>query len=304
MDTYDFASKHLYRARRETAIDRLANGNPYTRRVAYLDTGEALDTIAYLRRGYQPQNLYAINRNPAEVAVLTKKLKSLRLPSVQTIGLDFEEALQTRIPDVDVIDFDGMGCLSINLVHMLKRIALTRRKGVYCITLLGGRESNSLTWMFRDSEDKILPASSVKTSFGTDVNENHARRLHNCINALCIDDSQKDPNNALGECIIHLTKLLWDSYMSISKQPMVWGVVAVEPHTSITAKRLLKLRQMKSPLLDLPACVLPKLTQVEFTAFQSALDSTDKRFKRFEAAAAESGLRGSLEASDRRLGKG
>jgi hypothetical protein len=106
MDTYDFESKHLYRRRREQAIDKICSAGKFRdRKVAYLDTGEALDTIAYLKRGYRPQNLWAINRNPAEVAWLTRKLKSLNFPTINTVGLEFEEALFARIPEVDIIDF-------------------------------------------------------------------------------------------------------------------------------------------------------------------------------------------------------
>jgi hypothetical protein len=50
MDTYDFTNKHIYRKRREYAIDRIINKPIALRKVAYLDTKEALDTISYLNR--------------------------------------------------------------------------------------------------------------------------------------------------------------------------------------------------------------------------------------------------------------
>jgi hypothetical protein len=253
MDTYDFESKHIYRQRRETAIDRIAGGNPFTRRVAYLDTKEALDTISYLKRGYQPQNLWAINRNPAEVALLTMKLKSLNLPIVNTVGLDFEKALETRIPEVDVIDFDGMSCLNDRIIDSLSRIVFLRKTGIYGFTILGGRENQK--WF----QQIKVGHSITRTSFNTEVNTNHSQRLALLLHLLRIPNPEL---NLLNEdsikriqkfpCSYHIQSILWDTYFSISKQPMIWSIIQISKHQELTTLSLSKI--IKNKILPLPHC--------------------------------------------------
>lgn len=266
MDTYDFASKHLYRQRRESSIDRLCSAGKFRdRKVAYLDTAEALDTLAYLRRGYRAKNLWAINNNPAEVARLTTKLKSLGLPTVNTVGLDFEDALNRRIPpDINIIDFDGMSCLHDNLVTMLSRIVASRPEAVYGITILGGRESkNNASDRFNcygpgklaervgeESPDlldnsflalfKVIEKEKVPTSFGTNVNSSHERRLRDLISAIT------STNDDRPSCIAHISRVIWDVYISTSKQPMVWCVIKSSPHKTISANDAVGLRRLAS----------------------------------------------------------
>lgn len=250
MDTYDFESKHLYRSRRESAIDRLAEGRFRDRKVAYLDTKEALDTIAYLKRGYKPQNLWAINENPAEVALLTSRLKSLNLPTVNTVGLSFEDAITRRVPeDVSVIDFDGMSCLHDSLVDMIQRIVQKRPRAIHAITILAGRESSKSdrygTFKPGALTDKVLESypqwrsqgykevvdvcekTLIPTTFGTKVRTSHWRRLRSLL------------SDAIGmskdfTCTAHITRVIWDVYVSISKQPMLWCAVKSEPHKPIS----------------------------------------------------------------------
>jgi hypothetical protein len=239
MDTYDFENKHLYRKRREIAIDRMISKPIKLRKVAYLDTKEALDTISYLRRGYTPENLYAINNNPAEVAHLTMTLKKNNLPQINTIGLDFEDALLRRVPTVDIIDFDGMGCLSNKLDNMLNRIVRTRPEAVYGITILCGRESRpSGIWGILI---KNIPLHKItKTSFGTDINPNHFQRLWLLLN-ICLSGKTGGDIESKPICITHIKKIIWDVYMSISKQPMLWVICKIEKHKKINEREKIKM---------------------------------------------------------------
>ncbi|MEN6507510.1 MAG: hypothetical protein ABFD63_01765 [Smithella sp.] len=290
MDTYDFESKHIYRKRRESAIDRLLNIPIKMRRVAYLDTKEALDTISYLKRGYRAENLWAINNNPAELAHLTMKLDKLSLPKVNTVGLDFEYALDHRIPAVDVIDFDGMGNVGNKMAFMLGKITESRPNAVYGVTVLAGRETDNIygIWV------KNLPPVASHTSFGTLVHSRHSQRLFVLLNIILngnpceatktykrrptTDDETtskdhwysnlheeygmfKDDKSLDTEwdvpthCRIHITKLYWDIYMSTSKQPMLWCVCKCEPHREIkTVKSYLRLTK------DVKGLVLPYCT--------------------------------------------
>ena len=183
MDTYDFESKHIYRKRRETAIDRSLSKPIGLRKVAYLDTKEALDTISYLKRGYKAENLWAINNNPAEMALLSMKLSILKLPKINTVGLDFEDALNRRVPEVDIIDFDGMGNIGNNMAFMLQNITKKRPNTVFGVTVLGGRENNSIYGIIIKTMP-IVPSRVCHTSFGTPVTARHSLRLFVLLNLI------------------------------------------------------------------------------------------------------------------------
>lgn len=253
MDSYDFESKHLYRQRRERAIDAaLSAGRFRDRKVAYLDTKEALDTISYLNRGYRPQNLWAINRNPAEVAALSRKLDKLGFPRVNTVGLDFEEALERRVPEVDVVDFDGMSCLHGKLLDMVYRIMVSRPSCVFGVTILAGRESEDrfkpinfddggltlpdelkrqMEIFYGESYEEVharfLAEETTNTSF-----QDHVRRSHECRRRTLLTElGSRQP------CLIHITSSVWDVYVSSSRQPMLWCVFKTTPHQPIPLHR-------------------------------------------------------------------
>lgn len=228
MDSYDFESKHLYRQRRERAIDAaLSAGRFRDRKVAYLDTKEALDTISYLNRGYRPQNLWAINRNPAEVAALSRKLDKLGFPRVNTVGLDFEEALERRVPEVDVVDFDGMSCLHEKLIDMLYCIVTSRPSAVYGVTILAGREMEEEFKPISKEDDPVFAAyfsGFTNTHYGEKVRRSHEAR----VDRLLANLGTRKP------CKIHIPRATWDMYISTSNQPMVWCVFQVIPHRNVS----------------------------------------------------------------------
>lgn len=247
MNSYDFESKKLYRKRRESAIDRMLSSRRFRdRKVAYLDTKEALDTISYLNRGYRPENLWVINRNPAEVAMLTRKLETLGLPRVNTVGLDFEEALERRVPEVDVVDFDGMSCLHPDLIQMLRRITRKRDNCVFGVTLLGGRETVLQPRQYRNID---------QTSFGTKTNPNHSQRLQGLFNLL-LDDGPGKTEFDDYPCFGHITRIVWDVYTSISRQPMIWSVFNLESHKQLSVDQAVNLGQQIEGFVY-PQCKLP-----------------------------------------------
>jgi hypothetical protein len=269
------------------------------RKVAYLDTGEALDTMSYLRRGYRPENLWAINRNPAEVAHLTRTLEAHGLPRINTVGLEFERALSERIPIVDVIDFDGMSQLHDKMVDMLGRIANQRKNIIFGVTLLGGREMGlevgDVTGFHVKHVTENRIGSKVTTSFNRLVNPAHAARVETLLsyaftsqpnseerfaeferweetinrelpdvaermrNSNRRDTSRRPFEDMLYEvwgrtmCSIHVERLLWDVYMSTSRQPMVWVVFKTTLHTWMTRKETAH-QNHKTRGLAIPAC--------------------------------------------------
>ncbi len=248
MDTYDFENKRIYRSRRNVTIDRMCRKPKALRRVAYLDTGEALDTQGYLERGYRAENLWAINRNPAEVAELSKTLDKLGLPRVHTVGLDFEEALERRVPEVDIIDFDGMSCIHASLSEQFKRIAINRQNAIYGLTFLAGREQGderAFLSGFKNSDP-------VTTSFGRVVKATHRERLwmflHSAMqvdvrsHGTFEDEIQKHYSEVARlegrqiPCATHCCCVYWDVYVSTSGQPMVWCAVEVQPHRVLSSR--------------------------------------------------------------------
>ncbi len=282
MDSYDFREKEGYRARREVAIDRMCNVNKKLRRVAYLDTKEALDTMSYLRRGYRSENLFPINNNPAEIAVLTKTLRAKGFPDVNGVGLDFEDALARRVPDVDVIDFDGMSCLHDKLVAMISRVVSSRPRAVYGATLLGGREqrrSGLFASFIRVQKHMRASGDSTRwvtsTSFGTHVSEGHAERvlllttfglsgrmhpsgpykkLSEMSEAEKVEDARAAKEIEHSPCRIHIHHLMWDVYISTSHQPMVWVVADCRPHKEFKSYRELLRLCRDTSLLAIPHC--------------------------------------------------
>lgn len=184
-------------------------------------------------------------------------MKSMNLPTINTYRLDFEDALDRKIPAVDIIDFDGMGCLNNKLSVMLQRITLSRPKAVYGVTLLGGRESiKSGPWW---PMIKHLPINkTVKTSYGSSVNRNHYARVWILLNVIMNGNviDKEGPNCNIEEfnsvCRSHITKIFWDVYMSISKQPMIWVVMKITSHKKLKLKTLKKImkntKHMYSPI--------------------------------------------------------
>jgi hypothetical protein len=280
MDSYDFQSKHLYRSRRESAIDRMLSKPKALRTVAYLDTGEALDTISYLRRGYKPEHLWAINNNPAEVAHLSMTLKREGLPMVNTIGLDFEDALTRRVPMVDVVDFDGMSCLHDAVVFMLSRVVKSRPSAIFGFTLLGGREHFTTNIPAPDDRNgdefwrtnyrvhgKNIP--DILTSFGQQVNGRHGWRVRFLLEGI------QGAGCKSRECVVHVQRVVWDVYQSTSGQPMCWAVVDCEPHTTISPFNTGQLRKAQKAikgLVPMPFCCREKRRAARFEGEQIPFD--------------------------------
>lgn len=227
MQTYDFSSKTEYRRKIWNEIEKVCTVPKALRTVVYLDTREALETVFLLDRGYRPENLIAINREPVEVALLTQHLKKSGLPTVRTYGVDWTRAVATLGP-VHVVNFDGMGCLHDNLLNTVSATVDAVRPRVLAFNMLGGREQfDDRTRLkayhqFRsDWAGERLPS---RTSFGKVVNPNHAERIRTVVHMGTMGPWRE-------VCRTHVTSIAWDVYQSESRQPMVWAVAALKPHT-------------------------------------------------------------------------
>lgn len=221
---YNFQAKALYRSRKLSAIDRLCRTPKKLRTIVYLDTAQALDTQSYLRAGYSASNLYAVNKNPAEVAVLTRRLKELGLPRVNTIGLDLLKAFtRGRLPKPNVVDFDGVSQLCSGGVYQLALLA-DLAPCVVVATVLAGREQGSIAHAVRQLGEL---ESVARTSFNTPVRPSHKARAQMLIDHLTLAPIA----TKLGTCLLHATNTLWDVYVSTSGQPMCWVAASIERHS-------------------------------------------------------------------------
>lgn len=278
MESYDFETKQRYRQRKLLSFDRLCSRPVGIRRVAYLDTAEALDTINFLKRGYKPENLWAINRSSAQVACLSRRLDALGLPRVNTIGLDFFEALERKVGDVDIIDFDGTGCLTDHLVEKIGCSVAIRRVSVYSLTLLGGRETHhNQTTILKDVMKEEFQDIAI-TSFGTTTPASHRARVKTMMMAFV------DVGKTNRPCLFHATKILWDVYLSTSNQPMIWMATKLEPHRKLSRLDLQKMANKSNGLTYPPRCaqdlstlheMIENLSVTDLERLKTSLEKSD-----------------------------
>jgi len=240
-ESYDFPNKEIYRMRRETAINRLCNKPPALRTVAYLDAIEALDTLFYLEKGYRPENLYPINNNPAIAAHISRKVKAAGYGPVNAIGMDFTEALDTRIPRVDILNFDGKGILDLDLALEVLVWVLANPSIIISITIQAARDGNLRE--ATENEEWTPENRDYQTSFQTIVRKSHYVRLGLLLKVLTGTNlrSHFQRQGVQGShCFTHIKRVFWDVYVS-RKTPMLWTVTKHEPHHSLSLKEFRKL---------------------------------------------------------------
>lgn len=231
VDTYDFTEKTKYRQRVWCAIEKICCRPKALRTVAYLDTSEALESKFLLDRGYCAERLFAINRSAAEAAWITMRLKKDGYSAVNTIGTEWEQAINNRLSSdqIDVCNFDGMGCLTQSLIDTLRLSVIKTRPRVLAVNMLGGREQKDeygyMMGVLGHGIDK-----EVTTSVGRKVRGSHMLRIKLLLQAITepIDD----------RCWIHIDSVSWDVYISSSGQPMVWCVAGLSPHIDIDVEDL------------------------------------------------------------------
>lgn len=225
MESYDFAEKAQYRVKVWNEIEKICRRPKALRTVAYLDTRDGLETRFLLRRGYNPSGLLAINRDPVEVALLTRGLRRDGLPDVRTAGVEWQRAM-AETSGTYIVNFDGMGCFHEDLVELMRETVTNARPSIVAVNMLGGREqaverlSIRTNQELRSTDGAELPKV---TTFGKRVNPNHAERVWHVLKGTI--DLEPDT------CLVHLTSVAWDVYMSESRQPMVWCVAGLKPHS-------------------------------------------------------------------------
>jgi hypothetical protein len=235
MKSYDFKSKEQYRARVYSEVDKVLVSKPIAlRRVAYLDTREALETQFLLGRGYLPQNLLAVNREPVEVALLTRRLRELGLPLVSTAGIEWTRAMGERVGShgADVLHFDGTSCLFTGLINIARKSVYAVTPRVLVLNMLGGREAGHFrtaikTNLLGNSAGEV--SGRARDSFNQDVNRRMFERIRYMLRFATAPPVLPNSDDLI--CFVHVTSVAWGVYRSDSGQPMVYCVASLKAHS-------------------------------------------------------------------------
>jgi hypothetical protein len=185
---YDFEAKQRqYRVSMWSAIDAMCSKPIKLRRVVYLDTSQGLETRHLLALGYAPDNLLAVNKNPAHVAALTLGLKRDGLPTIPVAGREWS---RFGFGHRDIAAFDGTSNISGNVGGLMLLTLLETTPTVLAFTLLGGRERGEYIEHIRlGGLDPDL--TSRRTSTNKQSNKNHLIRIQwvlHCASTYILDD--------------------------------------------------------------------------------------------------------------------
>lgn len=228
---YEFPAKARYRRKFWNAVDRLLPHVPVRKRVVVvLDTADALEVRELLRRRYRPENIHAVNRNPAIIAHCTRTLRDLGLPTVHTHGVDFLQALQQVAQEtpVHVANFDACACIGWGDVktapltswqgYLHQVGAAVTYGGVVGHTFLVGRERGEMaTILSEESGGKRV------VDRGRSVPKTYLLRLRFALISLSV--------LYVGRCARHVDEIVYDWYRSAAgHQVMMWFAAKVHPH--------------------------------------------------------------------------
>ncbi len=141
-DGYNFGNKRQYRRTLWNFVDRCFPDKPNSKRkVMILDTSEAGECkFLITQKGYRPENINVVNRNPAELALLTKRLKDEGIFGINTHKGDAFEILDKLVDSIDVVNLDLTGPIKSKLSNELEAIRLHDELFI-SVTILRGRES-------------------------------------------------------------------------------------------------------------------------------------------------------------------
>jgi hypothetical protein len=234
---YNFRGKNTYRRKLWDFVDAQLGDSRRERRrrvVAVLETQEGLEVRELLRRGYTPENIYAINANAAILAHLTRNLDADGLPAVQTQGMarDYLAAIESIDRAIDAVNFDACAALGWGDAKSatdprefwggyLHRVACrVRPGGVVAHTFLVGRERGEMNGALKEYQGFMV--------------EDHGKRvpatyLHRLQLALAFVSS-----TYRNRCNLHVTDLAYDWYASSAgHQRMLWFAARVQPHAAL-----------------------------------------------------------------------
>jgi hypothetical protein len=200
------------------------------RTVAVLEVGSALEVRQLLRLGYSAQNIWAINKEKAYLARMTRSLTAAGLPSVNRITGDFFETCEGVGIEFDVISFDSTSRLETLSGDLVRLVKVMPRTGVLAVNVCGGREQGDNVFAGHlASLKRHVGAASVRSSRNRVANAMHRYRVSGvwaCATAEWSTDGRPV------KCVRHVRHVRWGNYPSAKGRPMVWTAGLVVPHSS------------------------------------------------------------------------
>lgn len=215
---YNFGNKRQYRRNVWRFIDDNLIGVPIKdRKVLIIDTKDGLETRFLIQRGYRPSNLYVVNKNPAEVAWLTRRLREDGLQPVNTYGVDVFEAAASIAKSgvkLNAIQLDLCGSETDGLLYKLGDLAVnevTSSGAVVTLTVLRGRD--------------VLAGPKVLWSTIPGLSTDDARII------AAVDRIKGSASPDIYGCYYHIKKFCYGVYKSTAgSQTMLWMGVDLQSH--------------------------------------------------------------------------
>jgi len=146
---YSFVDRHLPEIKREN------------RRVIYLDSSEACETLFLLELGYSPQNLFPCNWEKANLAHIRMKLKKFHPSIANKVNcvcgdiFDVVSKLSGQCFQFDIYNFDLEGKwdnkLDKKVTSISKNTSLENK--IFAMTLYGARETGHRCNIIRNSKE-------------------------------------------------------------------------------------------------------------------------------------------------------
>jgi hypothetical protein len=160
---YEFGNKKQYRRNIWATFAHYVERPSYARALL-MPSIEGAEIEVATQRGFQPQNLCAVDMNPAIVATLKR-----RYPRIRTAGVDIGRAgerLGSEGWRIDVANLDLTGCISSDLLDGLIRFMSTgvMETGLVAVTVLRGREHKEVTACLGGPVEWCVPSDHLKAS--------------------------------------------------------------------------------------------------------------------------------------------
>lgn len=254
---YNFANKRHWRRTLWNQIESLSNINRNNCIVVCLDTTQGGEVEFLLRRGYRPQNIYAVNYNVAQVVVMNKNISKRLGCKVNILGIGIDRAIQKIIsqgitPNVVNMDFCSQLCKeTINTMQNVS--ASLPSNSVISVNLLRGREK------WQNIIDVLCPSDNTSGTVEIEnINDLDAARLDAI--KLCMTRKGWSWKN-----------VVFGKYKSTSNQTMMFAVGKL----CDTRRELDKIKNMMlSEQSDLKIKIFQLTNQIDIAMKDNDFDTT------------------------------
>ena len=236
---YRNVNKRLYRREVYEHVDQLLRNHlpKPSRKVAYLESSDAEETRILLNRGYSPDNLYPFNRNVAEAAVVSRKIREKFGWKVNSQGKDIARLAEV-CPVVDIIHLDFCGPLNDTSGRVITYLKDTcfQEGTIVIVNVLRGRENTPIAkaTLKEFRENDILRKRTEKMLFGDCPQGGDIARTKAMVNVLSgwsVDFNTGEIGRMGKKCFVFVD-IKAGQYKSTSGLTFTWLVgAAVRPWT-------------------------------------------------------------------------